>query len=200
MAQRRLPGENSTTRRATEALCTKATLVLGGFVDSNVRLVFIRPPDVVFPNLHTLVLRDCVALTLAPCVKAFPNLAHLCLKCQEPGHWADVQSGVPPLPGSGLSQLQREANLTLPRRLSESPSGESLSGSWKRLQEYVGPLTDHSMFGHTCPIARQVLEDALAPRPRRRARVRAPLGALDRLPGVLAGGRPRESRLTSPAC
>ena len=158
MAQRRLPGENSTTRRATEALCTKATLVLGGFVDSNVRLVFIRPPDVVFPNLHTLVLRDCVALTLAPCIKAFPNRAHLCLKCQEPGHLTDVQPGVPPPPGSGLSQLQREMNLTLPGKL--LPSGASRSGSWKRLQEYVGPLTDLWMFGLTCPIARLVLEDA----------------------------------------
>ena len=95
------------------------------------------------PAHPRLVLHDCVALTLALYITAFPNLAHLCLKCQEPGHWADVQPGAPPPPGSGLSQLQREVNLTLPGRLFESPSGESRSGSWKRLQEYVGPLTDH---------------------------------------------------------
>ncbi|KAM5542412.1 hypothetical protein V8D89_003871 [Ganoderma adspersum] len=173
---------------------TLTTLVLGRFVDSNVKLVFIRPPDVAFPNLHTLVLHDCVALTLAPYIKAFPNLAHLCVKYQDPGPWADVQPGALPPPGSGLSELwQREMNMTLPGRLDLSLSGSG-SGSagepraWARLEEYVGPLTDLWTFGLTCRIARLTLEDAPA--------TRAPRALAD----VLAYARPTELSLVFRRC
>ncbi|PIL37631.1 hypothetical protein GSI_01325 [Ganoderma sinense ZZ0214-1] len=98
---------------------TLTTLVAGFFVDSNIRLVFVRPPDVVYPALHTLVLRDCSSLSLAPYVRCCPNLAHLCVKYQDQSPWDDhFHAGPGPIPGSGLSAIQREMNLTLPERLS----------------------------------------------------------------------------------
>ena len=179
---------------------TLTTLVLGRLVDSNIKLVFIRPPDVVFPNLHTLVLRDCVALTLAPYIKAFPNLTHLCVRYEDADPWGDVLPGAPPPPGFGPSQLwQREMNMTLPGRL-DLPLSGSLSGSgsgsgsggapraWTRLEEYTGPLTDLWTFGLTCRIARLTLDDAPA--------TRTPGALAD----VLAYARPRELSIVFRRC
>ena len=177
---------------------TLTTLVLGRLVDSNIKLVFIRPPDVTYPNLHTLILHDCVALTLAPYIKAFPNLTHLCVKYQDADPWGDVLPGAPPPPGFGVSQLwQREMNMTLPGRLDLPLSGSlSLSGSgsggapcaWTRLEEYTGPLTDLWTFGLTCRIARLTLDDAPA--------TRTPGALAD----VLAYARPRELSIVFRRC
>nr|VWP00510.1 Structural maintenance of chromosomes protein [Ganoderma boninense] len=85
---------------------TLTTLVTGFLLDSNIQLVFVRPPDVTFPAVHTLILDECTSLTLAPYIKWLPNLAHLCVRYRDHSPWDDHDHHGPgQIPGAALSAL-----------------------------------------------------------------------------------------------
>nr|VWO94545.1 pH-response regulator protein palF/RIM8 [Ganoderma boninense] len=201
-------GPTSSFRRAREDLSSKTechplvmlqhsaatltTLVAGFLVDSNIQLVFVRPPDITFPLVHTLILHECTSLTLTPYVKCLPNLTHLCIRYRGQSPWDDHDDhGHGQIPGAGLPALQREMNLTLPGRL--DPATQYGPPAWKRLDEYIGPLMDLWVLGLTCPIACLKLEDGFA---RLSSGARAPTALTD----VLAYARPTELAIVFRRC
>ena len=151
---------------------TLQTLTCGFWWDMN-PTVFISLPKVPYPNMHTFVFYKSRGPTLAPYVKAFPNLAHLAIP----------DSSLTPRWHSGhvqLAVIQRNMNL--------ARSSARDSPAWKQLCDYDGRLVDLWFLGPSCPILRLVLNDTPNERP--------PLALTD----VLAYAHPTEFTITFSRC
>ena len=162
---------------------TLTTLVCGFLVDTNIQLVLVRPPEVTYPHLHTLILHECAPLSLFPYTACFPNLAHLCVKYNGPSLWEDGEPAGPT--NLDMAQRQREMNLSLAGQLAHASTP-----SQTPLPEYTGPLMDLWILGLTRPITRLTVEDAPA------GGARAPRALSD----VLAYARPTELSLIFRGC
>ena len=117
----------------------------------------LAPPIAVYPEVHTLVLRESIAPSPVPYLQALPNLMHLLAD--------SYRAPVRELARLAMAQYQRQVNLML-QTLTLNDEGERLPEFdeaddfvWKHIQSYHGPLADLWTLGTTFQIPRLMVSD-----------------------------------------